>query len=317
MRFGRFLRVGVNSCLLSASPILQAQTALVALRGVGDSSIVGAGWARSAFAAGTVIDVELLVVHSETTPEEGELPAGESEVCPDGDFWVEVWVSQVDGGTEGIAGGTVDVLFAPTAASAQELDHGSIFGSFSNGTIDKGAGLVDDLGGATLESGHGVSPDWALLARVRMTPTGAGLINLELEHGAFHFALAEAMGPLPDAAVNLPPPISVSLIDLDDEDACTDDVCNAETGEVTHTPVECRKGQVCDPETGKCTSACGPCPTDANGNGETDPVDLATLLAAWGPCNAGDPCECLDANGDGALGPLDLATLLAAWGPCP
>ncbi len=59
--------------------------------------------------------------------------------------------------------------------------------------------------------------------------------------------------------------------------------------------------------------ACGDCPTDANDDGETGPFDLATLLAAWGPVEAG---HCLDANDDGDIGPLDLAILLAAWGPC-
>ena len=60
-------------------------------------------------------------------------------------------------------------------------------------------------------------------------------------------------------------------------------------------------------------SGCGDCPTDANGDGETGPFDLATLLAAWGLVAPGN---CLDANGDGDIGPFDLATLLAAWGPC-
>ena len=31
-------------------------------------------------------------------------------------------------------------------------------------------------------------------------------------------------------------------------------------------------------------SGCGDCPTDANGDGDIGPFDLATLLAAWGPC---------------------------------
>ena len=61
-------------------------------------------------------------------------------------------------------------------------------------------------------------------------------------------------------------------------------------------------------------AGCGDCPTDANGDSETGPFDLATLLAAWGPV---EPGNCLDANGDGAIGPFDLATLLAAWGECP
>ncbi len=65
-----------------------------------------------------------------------------------------------------------------------------------------------------------------------------------------------------------------------------------------------------------CVVSCGNCPTDANDDGQIGPFDLAALLAAWGPCKAGDPCECLDANSDAVIGPFDLAALLAAWGPC-
>lgn len=56
-----------------------------------------------------------------------------------------------------------------------------------------------------------------------------------------------------------------------------------------------------------------PCPADLDGDGEVGPFDLATLLAAWGPCPACSP----DFDSDGEVGPFDLATLLAAWGPCP
>jgi hypothetical protein len=38
---------------------------------------------------------------------------------------------------------------------------------------------------------------------------------------------------------------------------------------------------------------CGDCPTDVDGNGQTEAFDLANLLGAWGPCDPG------------------------AWGPCP
>ena len=53
---------------------------------------------------------------------------------------------------------------------------------------------------------------------------------------------------------------------------------------------------------------------DVDGDGDTGPFDLATLLGTWGPLEAGN---CLDANDDGVIGPFDLATLLAAWGLCP
>jgi hypothetical protein len=47
-------------------------------------------------------------------------------------------------------------------------------------------------------------------------------------------------------------------------------------------------------------------------------MDLATLLAAWGPCaplSEARPCVC-DLSGDGKVDAEDLASLLAAWGPC-
>lgn len=56
------------------------------------------------------------------------------------------------------------------------------------------------------------------------------------------------------------------------------------------------------------------CPTDVDGDGNTGPFDLATLLGGWGPTFPGN---CFDANGDSVIGPFDLASLLAAWGPCP
>ncbi len=99
----------------------------------------------------------------------------------------------------------------------------------------------------------------------------------------------------------------------DDADLCTEnDVCSG--GACNGVPVECPEGQDCDPGTGECV--CDDCPTDVDGDGDTGPFDLATLLGAWGVCEAGDACECLDADDDGQIGPFDLAFLLGAWGPC-
>ncbi len=63
----------------------------------------------------------------------------------------------------------------------------------------------------------------------------------------------------------------------------------------------------------ECVATCGSCPTDSDGDGDTDAMDLAVLLGNWGPVDAG---HCLDANGDGLIGAFDLAVLLGAWGPC-
>jgi hypothetical protein len=53
-----------------------------------------------------------------------------------------------------------------------------------------------------------------------------------------------------------------------------------------------------------------PCPTDLNGDGQTDGADLGVLLGNWG--NPGDT----DFDGSGATDGADLGILLGAWGPC-
>lgn len=48
---------------------------------------------------------------------------------------------------------------------------------------------------------------------------------------------------------------------------------------------------------------------DLDRDGLVTALDLATLLAAWGPCAGCDP----DLNGDGSVDALDLAQLLSEW----
>ncbi len=62
-------------------------------------------------------------------------------------------------------------------------------------------------------------------------------------------------------------------------------------------------------------AGCGTCPTDLNGDTQTDPIDLSILLVAWGPVTPASVCIDFDGNGD--IDPVDLSTLLVAWGPCP
>lgn len=54
------------------------------------------------------------------------------------------------------------------------------------------------------------------------------------------------------------------------------------------------------------------CSADLDGSGAVDAVDLAALLAAWGPC-----LRCgADLDASGAVDAADLAAMLAAWGAC-
>jgi serine protease len=53
-------------------------------------------------------------------------------------------------------------------------------------------------------------------------------------------------------------------------------------------------------------------PADLNADGTVDGLDLAALLAAWGPCVTAS-CSG-DISGDDAVDGIDLSALLAAWG---
>ncbi len=64
----------------------------------------------------------------------------------------------------------------------------------------------------------------------------------------------------------------------------------------------------------ECAASCGACPTDSDGDGDTDAMDLAVLLGNWGPIDVGD---CLDTDENGLIGPFGLAVLIGAWGLCP
>ncbi len=66
----------------------------------------------------------------------------------------------------------------------------------------------------------------------------------------------------------------------------------------------------------ECAASCGSCPTDTDGDGDTDAADLAVLLGNWGACGPGEPCECLDNDTSGSIDAFDLAVLLGNWGPC-
>ena len=59
------------------------------------------------------------------------------------------------------------------------------------------------------------------------------------------------------------------------------------------------------------------CPTDVNGDGVTNALDLVDLLLCFGsPALPG--CEAQDVNGDGSVNVLDLIDLLLEFGtPCP
>ena len=106
----------------------------------------------------------------------------------------------------------------------------------------------------------------------------------------------------------------VSLFDGKTFSGWEGDLCDVPTCDFICAHGECTAPQTCTCEPGWGGPDCSElnCPADLNGDGIVGPIDLASLLGAWGPC-AG--CAA-DFNGDGIVGPFDLALLLGAWGPC-
>jgi hypothetical protein len=54
-----------------------------------------------------------------------------------------------------------------------------------------------------------------------------------------------------------------------------------------------------------------PLPGDVNRDGRVNGIDLAYVIASWGPCN-GQSCIA-DLDGNGTVNPLDLGAVLAGW----
>jgi hypothetical protein len=57
------------------------------------------------------------------------------------------------------------------------------------------------------------------------------------------------------------------------------------------------------------------CPSDIDGNGTVDAIDLAIVIGYWGT-NGGKEYPQADIDRSGDIDAADLAALLGAWGPC-
>ncbi len=173
-----------------------------------------------------VVEIQLRVVADAHPDETTVLPDSVGETCLGAQQLIEIWVTNTGAEAPGIVGGTVDVLFTAAAADLGAIDHGTLFDQLTTGEIDYGAGIVDDLGGVTLQSAVGVAPSWALLARIEFTATALGNAVFSLEPGAFQFALSGGNPPLdfdqdvtlgPAQILNIVAPAVVGDMDCDND----------------------------------------------------------------------------------------------------
>ncbi len=164
----------------------------------------------SNFDPGPPIEVSPRVV---LTPTVGEtqltLPAEDILIPETSDFWVEIWATSPD--ANGILDGSVTLAYDTSIMDAVEIQHSSLYGTGTTGTIDDANGRVRDIGGSTVSSGLGVG-EHVLLARVRFTPETVGAFKVPifaaLQTGSDAFTLEVVGDPRTDLL-----PITRSEID--------------------------------------------------------------------------------------------------------
>ncbi|MCZ6652153.1 MAG: right-handed parallel beta-helix repeat-containing protein [Planctomycetota bacterium] len=160
--------------------------------------------------------------------------------------------------------------------------------------------ISDDVGSTTTASYSDISGGFPGAGNIDADP-----MFLDPDNGDFRLSSGS---PCIDAGDNTAVPVDITT-DLDGHPRFVDDPIMDDTGlgDCLIVDMGSYEFQEGTPE------CCRDCPTDDNDDGDTGPIDLATLLGAWGSV---EDATCLDANGDGDIGPFDLATLLGTWGPC-
>ena len=154
--------------------------------GISDNNI----WNFTTVGEANAIDIELVPVLTVSGSDTlSTLPVGITEVPVGQTFYVEVWVTNIDGSTNGITGGYLDFSFDPMLLSGASLSHGGIYTLFPDGNIDNGAGLVDNLGGNALPGVVDMGDDeWVRLGYVEFTAEAEGTMDLMAAAGIDRFA---------------------------------------------------------------------------------------------------------------------------------
>lgn len=158
------------------------------------------------------VEVQVRLTKTPSMEESTDLPPSVENACIGSRIFLEVWVINWGPEPSGVAGGSVDVAFDPVLVEGTDIDHGVLFDELTVGVIENASGLVNDLGGHTLESGVASEPAWAPLASVAFTAISPGNVNFSTGPGDFRFALAGGMPPLDfDQDVVFGPPANVLL----------------------------------------------------------------------------------------------------------
>ena len=146
---------------------------------------IEAATAASHPAAETILRVRVVPVVA-PSPGSATLPPPASERVTQGDeFFAEVWVQSTDVTAPGLTGIFLDLVFDPDLISVAPVDViiGDQFELLPGGVVRSERGLVDDLGGVTMQTDVAAGGNWVRLAVVVMTADAGGTATLLLLPG--------------------------------------------------------------------------------------------------------------------------------------
>lgn len=195
-------------------------------------------------------------------------------------FYLELWaqITQPPADSNGLSCVFGDVTFDSNMVSAESMDHCASFATFAGGTIEPN--LVDELGGCTLVSGLGITPQWALIARVKMTARREGQTDISLASAGTGCSII-GYGVIPTDQIRF-------------------ESCQVTVGDMPETCLYDLDGD--------------------NSIGPGDLALFACCWqhpASDSGCNGQIPCADCDFDCDGSVGPGDLAWFATAWSkPC-
>jgi hypothetical protein len=113
-----------------------------------------------------VVPVAVFIDPASTSEVRTTLPESVAGVVRGTSYYLEIWASDIGEINTGLTGVYVDVDFCEQT-SASDVEHGTIFVTFPDGTIQPGS--VDEFGGSALPSGGGIEPEWVRVGWIQMS----------------------------------------------------------------------------------------------------------------------------------------------------
>ena len=265
----------------------------------------------------------------------------------------QVWVKSVDGSTNSLVGGYVDVNYDDAVLQVENASASSLFAD--QPLVDISAdGVVAALGGlAAVDSGAIGVNSWALLGTVTFTvvsgvsdvtasvPTVSGAPVEALDLARIDGTIADASIVYKDASITAKPGVPAGVT-VASNGANTQLVSWEDAGAASYVVAYTTDGETWTEVTAEGTSAVitgltyganvtykvkavggefsdtvtlNVCPMDINGDGSIDGMDLSIFRAAYATSEGDEDWNAsADIDGDGFVGPADYAFLRTNWG---